>query len=125
MWRLSGTTNELAGNRQRSASFRSVRLLGDLVGEVLGELIRTTFDEVADRLSDGRPYLCGEHFTAADLTFAALAGPIVLPPEYTVPLPQPPELPPSMATTVEELRAHPAGVHALAMFRRMRPFKKP
>jgi glutathione S-transferase len=80
-------------------------------------IVRTTFDEVADRLSDGRPYLCGEHFTAADLTFASLAGSVLMPPEYAVPLPQPAELPPSMAATVEELRAHPAGVHALAMFR--------
>jgi glutathione S-transferase len=79
--------------------------------------VRTVFDEVAQRLEDGRPYLCGERFSAADLTFAALAAPVLMPPEYGVPLPQPEELPAAMAATVRELRAHPAGVHALAMFR--------
>jgi hypothetical protein len=34
-----------------------------------------------------------------------------------VPLPQPEELPPAMAADVREFRAHPAGAHALAMFR--------
>jgi glutathione S-transferase len=80
-------------------------------------VVRTVFDEVGERLGDGRPYLCGERFTAADLTFAALAASVLMPPEYGVPLPQPAELPPAMAATVEELRAHPAGAHALAMFR--------
>ena len=56
---------------------------------------------------------CGERFTAADLTFAALAASVLMPPEYGVPLPQPDELPTPMATTVRELRAHPAGAHAL------------
>lgn len=79
--------------------------------------VRTVFDEVAQRLEDGRPYLCGERFSAADLTFAALAAPVLMPPEYGVPLPQPEELPAAMAATVRELRAHPAGVHALTMFR--------
>jgi glutathione S-transferase len=79
-------------------------------------LVRTKFDRVAQRLEDGRPYLCGERFTAADLTFAALAAPMLMPPEYGVPLPQPEELPAAMAMTVRELRAHPAGAHALKMF---------
>lgn len=83
-------------------------------------VVRTVFDEVAERLGDGRPYLCGERFTAADLTFAALAASVLMPPEYGVPLPQPEELPSAMATTVRELRAHPAGAHALAMFRENR-----
>jgi glutathione S-transferase len=82
--------------------------------------VRASFDEVAERLADGRPYLCGERFTAADLTFAALAASVLMPPEYGVPLPQPEELPAAMAATVRELRAHPAGAHALAMFREER-----
>lgn len=82
--------------------------------------VRATFDEVAERLADGRPFLCGEGFTAADLTFAALAAAVLMPPEYGVPLPQPEVLPDPMAAKVNELRAHPAGAHALRMFREER-----
>jgi glutathione S-transferase len=74
-------------------------------------------DHVAELLADGRPYLCGERFTAADLTFAALSAPAVVPPEYGTPLPQPDQLPPEIAAFVERAREHPAGRHALAMFR--------
>src|SRR5262245_7737700 len=79
--------------------------------------VRGVFDAVAERLADGRPYLCGDRFTAADLTFASLAAAVLMPPEYGVPLPQPEELPVAMAAVVREFRAHPAGVHALAMYR--------
>jgi len=79
--------------------------------------VRGVFDAVARRLSDGRPYLCGERFTAADLTFAALSAAVLMPPQYGVPLPQPEELPAPAAAVVRELRAHPAGAHALAMYR--------
>jgi glutathione S-transferase len=82
--------------------------------------VNATFDEVAERLSDDRPYLCGESFTAADLTFAALAAPLVMPPEYGVTLPQPDVLPEPMASKVRALRAHPAGEYALRMFREER-----
>ncbi len=46
-------------------------------------------DFVADLLADGRPYLCGEHFGAADLTFASLSAAAIVPPVYGTPLPQP------------------------------------
>jgi glutathione S-transferase len=78
--------------------------------------VRAVFDAVGERLADGRRYLCGEEFSAADLTFAALAAPMVAPEQYGVPLPRPEELPAYTAAVVRELRAHPAGVHALAMF---------
>jgi glutathione S-transferase len=82
--------------------------------------VLATFDEVDDRLRDGRPYLCVDRFTAADLTFSALAAAVLVPPEYGVRLPQPPELPPAAAAFVKELRARPAGAHALRMFREER-----
>ncbi len=82
--------------------------------------VRANFDRVAERLGDGRPYLCGERFSAADLTFASLSASLLMPPEYGVPLPQPDELPPAMATKVNEFRAHPAGEFALKMFREER-----
>jgi glutathione S-transferase len=82
--------------------------------------VRAIFDGVAERLDDGRPYLCGTSFSAADLTFASLAAPMLMPPEYGVPLPQPDELPAAMAATVRELREHPAGAYALRMFREER-----
>jgi glutathione S-transferase len=79
--------------------------------------VRAVFDAVDARLDDGRPYLCGERFTAADLTFSALAAAVLMPPGYGVPLPQPDELPAPAASLVRELRDRPAGAHALAMFR--------
>jgi glutathione S-transferase len=78
---------------------------------VFGEL-----DHVAELLSDGRPYLCGEQFGAADLTFAALCASVIVPPTYGVPLPQPDVLSPGMAALVERAHEHPAGRYALALF---------
>jgi glutathione S-transferase len=73
-------------------------------------------DYVAERLSDGRPYLSGERFGAADLTFAALAAALVVPPEYGTPLPQPELMPPALAAIVRRAREHPAGRHALSLY---------
>jgi glutathione S-transferase len=62
------------------------------------------FDFIAELRTDGRPYLCGEHFGAADLTFAALSAAIVFPPEYGTRLPQPDALSPDTAKLVERAR---------------------
>jgi glutathione S-transferase len=82
--------------------------------------VRSAFDAVAERLTDGRRYLCGERFTAADLTFATLSAAVVVPPQYGVSLPQPDILPASIAATVRSFRAHPAGEYALKIFREER-----
>ena len=79
--------------------------------------VRQVFDVIAERLADGRRRLCGDRFTAADLTFACLASSVLVPPEYGVRLPQPDELPPQIARDVRSFREHPAGEYALALFR--------
>jgi len=78
------------------------------------------FDAIAALLADGRKHLTGDRFTAADLTFACLAAAVVVPPEYSVPLPQPEELPAPVRDDVERFRAHPAGAYALELFANLR-----
>jgi glutathione S-transferase len=73
-------------------------------------------DYVAQLLADGRPYLCGECFSAADLTFASLCAPVIVPREYGIALPQPDVLAPRTAELVQRARDHPAGGYALALF---------
>jgi glutathione S-transferase len=73
-------------------------------------------DYVAELLADGRPYLCGQRFAAADLTFAAMSASVLMPPTYGVRLPQPEVLRPQTAALVERAREHPAGRYALALF---------
>jgi len=74
--------------------------------------IETVFDDIAGRLTDGRRFLLGDRFTAADITFAALAAPLIVPTRYGSPLPPPEAMPDAMARAVERFRAHPAGVFA-------------
>jgi glutathione S-transferase len=76
------------------------------------------FDFTAGLLADGRPHLCGERFTAADLTFAALAAAVIVPPVYGVKLPQPQEMKAPTAALVQRAREHPAGAYALSLFAR-------
>ncbi|HUA75069.1 MAG TPA: glutathione S-transferase N-terminal domain-containing protein [Solirubrobacteraceae bacterium] len=76
------------------------------------------FDFVAELLSDGRPFLCGERFTAADLTFACMSAATVVPPVYGVRLPQPEEMRPETAALVRRGREHPAGAFAMSLFAR-------
>ena len=78
--------------------------------------VLAAFDAIAERRSDGRRHLCGDRFTAADLTFACLAAAVVVPPNYGVALPQPDELPDPVRRDVHAFRAHPAGVYALSLF---------
>jgi glutathione S-transferase len=84
------------------------------------ERVRATFAEVDGRLADGRRYLVGGRLSAADIAFAALAAPIVLPEGYAVPLPGVDELPAAMAVLVRELRATPAGQLCLRLYREER-----
>lgn len=85
--------------------------------------VHGVFDEIADRLGDGRSFLCGDTFTAADLTFAALSAAVLVPAEYGTELPPVETLPLAMREQVEALRAHPAGQFALRVIAQERPQK--
>lgn len=71
-------------------------------------------------LGDGRPFLVGDRFTAADLSLASMMAPFLLPPEYGVRLPHPDRVSPAMRATVDEMRGTLAGQHALRMYRLQR-----
>lgn len=79
--------------------------------------IDSVFDEVDRRLADGRPFLTGDRFSAADLTFAALADPLILAPQSPAPLPALEEVPPPLIRLIESYRARPAGQLALRLYR--------
>ncbi|MGZ3407304.1 MAG: hypothetical protein ACXVAN_12720, partial [Polyangia bacterium] len=76
------------------------------------------FDKVS-ALLEKRPYLAGDRFGAADLTFAALGGAIVLPRENRW-LDSEVELTAPMRAFIERLRATRAGEHAARCYREHR-----
>jgi glutathione S-transferase len=81
--------------------------------------IEATFDDIEARLADGRPYLLGDRFSGADLTFAALASLVVLvqPSEgYAAWLPPVDQAPPEFAALIRRTRERPAGRFILRMF---------
>ena len=98
------------------------RYLGVDAGAAAAALVRVerVFDEVAQRLADGRRHLAGDGFTAADLAFAALSAPVLLPAAYGAPLPPPEALPDAYAREVRRFRAHPAGAFALRLYEQER-----
>ncbi|MBS0374622.1 MAG: glutathione S-transferase family protein [Proteobacteria bacterium] len=117
---------------------RAERLLAPLISAVCRPLIRRSYRvtpasgaaslqraeavlaRVAERLADGRAYLVGTHFTLADLSFASLAAPLVLPPQYGGVAPRLEDVPASMRAQVLRLRESPAGAFALRLYRQER-----
>ena len=80
------------------------------------ERVRGVFRQVDQRLSDGRRFLAGERFTAADLTFAALAAPVLFPVEYRAVHPPLDTMSAAMREEVLSLRDTDAGRFALRLF---------
>jgi glutathione S-transferase len=98
--------------------------------------LRQVFAELSETLNDGREYLCDDNdnanndgsplkchgFTAADLTLAALAAPILQPECYFKTFGVPTEtLPRELVDLQQELRKTKAGQHVLKMYQRHRP----
>ncbi len=78
--------------------------------------VRQVFANVARQLDDGRRYLVGDRFTAADLTFAAMAAPVLIPENYGYALPPSEEIPPALKDERDTCRDTIAGRFALRLY---------
>jgi len=79
--------------------------------------VREVFERVGERLADGRTFLVGDRLTAADITFAALSAPVILPRNYGSRLPTLADLPDAVLELIEEMRETTAGSFALRLYR--------
>jgi glutathione S-transferase len=82
--------------------------------------IMHVFDRVAEVLADGRQYLLGDRFSAIDITFAALAAPILQPSEQHISPPPIESLPAQMQADIRNCQATPAGKFGLRLYRKNR-----
>lgn len=81
-------------------------------------IVRTEIESMSKRL-EGRRFLVGERFTAADLALACMLAPLLLPSReegYGAVFPALAECPRAFVELAEEVRGSRAGKHALAMF---------
>ncbi len=86
------------------------------------KIFETEFERVAELLQDGRQYLCGNAPSAADITFAALAAPVLLPAEYGAKLPDLKALRPdsTIHAIVDGYRNTVAGSFAMRLYAKHR-----
>jgi glutathione S-transferase len=82
--------------------------------------IKEVFTVVNQRLNSGQQYLVGDNLSSADITFAALASPVIRPEHHPVYNSQLSKVPTEMVAVVEELRATPAGELVMRMYREHR-----
>jgi glutathione S-transferase len=82
--------------------------------------VMTLLDELDARLADGRRFLVGDRFTAADLTLAALAAPAVMPPSHPVRFPSLDALPVAVAEMLREVQARPTAEFIRRLYREQR-----
>ncbi len=78
------------------------------------------FARVSERLADGRRFLVGGRFSVADLTFASLAAPVLMPPEQPYAVAEPATFPAEAQAQLEAWRASPAGQYGLRLYREQR-----
>lgn len=80
-------------------------------------VLREVLGTLSQRLSDGRTYLCGDALSAADVTFAALAAPLVWPDGYArLVMPKLDALPAPLQQEIERTRQTLAGQLVLRLY---------
>ncbi len=101
----------------RRALVKALRITAQSAARSLDQ-VREVFEELEGRYG-GRRYLVGDRLTAADISLACMAAPVLLPtPEhgYGAVLPSIEVLDPHVVDLVEEFRATPTGQRALRLF---------
>jgi glutathione S-transferase len=82
-------------------------------------------DAMEKRLGGSRPYLVGDRFTAADLTFASLVAPAIMPLEHSIRFPSVDELPGPAADLVRDVQTRPIATYVRRVYREHRPAASP
>ncbi len=104
-----------------SFAVRRLNLSTQAVNAGLEKIRREVLDHTDMLLANGGPYLFGDRFTAADLSFACLMAPFTLPRRYGVWLPSLENLPASMQATARRIRESASGQYAIRLFETERP----
>ena len=84
------------------------------------EDIREVFEVVDQELGSDKQYLLGDRLSAADITFAALASPILRPPNHPVYSSKSSKMSSERLSVMEELRSTSAGELVMRMYREHR-----
>lgn len=82
--------------------------------------IKEVFTVVNQRLNSGQQYLIGDKLSSADITFAALASPVIRPEHHPFYDSRLAKLPAEIVAIIEELRDTPAGKLVMHMYREHR-----
>jgi len=95
---------------------RTLKLTKDSERESIST-IDDTFARIAQHMADGRRFLIGDQFSVADLTFAALAAPILLPEPHPTKMPALSEYSDAARAQITKWRESPAGEFGLRIYR--------
>ena len=102
---------------------RRVMRIDEAGAERSVQAIRRTLDDVSARLRDGRRYLFGDRLGAADITFAALSAPVVMPLGHPCYASDVSALPEPLRRLAEEARATAAGRFATRLYAEERRYQ--
>jgi glutathione S-transferase len=82
--------------------------------------LKEVFDIVNQKLNSGQQYLLGNNLSSADITFAALASPVLRPEHHPFYNSQLSKVSTEMVAVIKELRETPAGELVMRMYREHR-----
>lgn len=99
---------------------KELNLTESTPGERL-KYIKTIFKQVDDLLSDKRRYLTGDKLTVADIAFAAVSAPLIVPYEFGGVIPEINDTPDELRKAINELRTTKAGQFVLRLYYEDRP----